>query len=663
MKKINIILGALVCMFAFSACTDEVGYTPTGATEGVSGAYFSSDEPTSVTLTEDGSAFDIEICRTDTVGDLVLNLNVEMDSAAAEVLTVPDTAVFKSGENISIITVTYDATKLVRGKSYSFVISIAQNDAANYQNTALAFTAKFPELSKWKSIGKGYYLDNYFFNEKYEVEIERDSVNPDMYRIKYPYLPGFNKEGYTEEYGIDMEQMGEYLTFRVLRAGESFHDVDITKDGLVVWDIYNTGFVHPSYGDYINIISPASLTSFANESGIAKSCVKVWQESDPWAKEGLLSEEYLNGKTNLLPAQIQLAPWYYMMSLGGFNYTTADNQIVITFPGVVLEDYSVGVEYFGRFTDKENKDHADISVAFGEDVASAKVAMGYAGNADPDEVIGALVNGILDGSVEAVELTESGTARFALDLAGKYIAVAISYDANGTPQEYGYAQFEYVSANAPEGPVTPELDNTGWKVLGMAKYTDDFMASLFTDVEPITYDVEIQEKEDQPGYYRLVNPYAAAYPYNTEGNEWDASNNYCLEINAVDPEGVYIPTQQLGFDWGYGMFVASSQTAQLLANYDLETIKAAGGYCGTMVNGVITFPEKALLVSALGLDGWYYANTNSAFKVVLPSDDSNSSKSVKAVVNKREANKTNINGKKLKNMDRKLMEKGPASIR
>ena len=180
MKKINIILSALVCLFAFSACTDEVGYTPTGATDGVSGAYFSSDEPTSVTLTEDGSAFDIEICRTDTVGDLVLNLNVEMDSAAAEVLTVPDTAVFKSGENISIITVTYDATKLVRGKSYSFVISIAQNDAANYQNTALAFTAKFPELSKWKSIGKGYYLDNYFFNEKYEVEIERDSVNPDM---------------------------------------------------------------------------------------------------------------------------------------------------------------------------------------------------------------------------------------------------------------------------------------------------------------------------------------------------------------------------------------------------------------------------------------------------------------------------------------------------
>ena len=53
------------------------------------------------------------------------------------------------------------------------------------------------------------------------------------------------------------------MTFRVLRAGESFHDVDITKDGLVVWDIYNTGFVHPTYGDYINIISPASLTSFA----------------------------------------------------------------------------------------------------------------------------------------------------------------------------------------------------------------------------------------------------------------------------------------------------------------------------------------------------------------------------------------------------------------
>ena len=191
-----------------------------------------------------------------------------------------------------------------------------------------------------------------------------------------------------------------------------------------------------------------------------------------------------------------------------------------------------------------------------------------------------------------------------------------------------------------------------WKSLGLAQYTDDFIASLFTDVEPVTYNVEIQENVETPGLYRLVNPYGAAFPYNQEG-DWNTSSDFYLEINAIDPQGVYIETQALGFDWGYGEFLASSQTAQLLANYDLETIKAAGGYCGTLVDGVITFPAKALLVSAESLDGWYYANSNSAFKVVLPSA-SKSSKSVKAITNRVKADKKNIGGQRLKKMDRQF---------
>ena len=163
-----------------------------------------------------------------------------------------------------------------------------------------------------------------------------------------------------------------------------------------------------------------------------------------------------------------------------------------------------------------------------------------------------------------------------------------------------------------------------WFSLGMAKYTDDFVASLFDGVEPVTYEVEIQENADKPGMYRLVNPYGAAYPYNEDG-DWDTSKDYYLEINAQDPQGVYIETQELGFDWGYGMFLASSMASQYLVNYDLETIKGAG-YCGTLADGVITFPAKALLVTAAQIDGFYYANVNGAFKVELPS----ASKSIKS---------------------------------
>jgi hypothetical protein len=50
--------------------------------------------------------------------------------------------------------------------------------------------------------------------------------------------------------------------------------------------------------------------------------------------------------------------------------------------------------------------------------------------------------------------------------------------------------------------------------------------------------------------------------------------------------------------------------------YTLESIKGEG-YCGTLVNGVITFPVEALLCM-FGTDGPYYANTNGEFKIVLP---------------------------------------------
>lgn len=157
-----------------------------------------------------------------------------------------------------------------------------------------------------------------------------------------------------------------------------------------------------------------------------------------------------------------------------------------------------------------------------------------------------------------------------------------------------------------------------FKSLGMGLYTEDFIFGLFNGLENVTYEVEIEESVDNPGKYRLVNPYGAAYPYN-EAGDYDASQNYYMVINAQDPEGVYIPLQGVGCDWGYGEWTVYSMAANYLdAGYPLEDVKAAG-HCGTLKDGVITFPEKSLLITADGLGGkLYYANTMGAFKVVLP---------------------------------------------
>ena len=610
MKKINLILGALVCLFAFSACTEEVQYTPATPDKGV---YFPSTLPAQVNLTLEGTSFDVQIVRTDSVGEQTVALQ-SVTSDTTGIFTFPESVTFADGAQTANITIAYDAEKL----GYNFVditLSVDPAVTSAYGGNAYAFTAGIPE--PWKSLGKAKFTDAFFFYDFYDVEIQQNELNPDQFRLVKPYHEAFKVDdgGY---WAGPWEGTDEYMQFMLLKPGSTIGGVSITQKDLVYFAPFCTGWNNPTYNDIVNVYHPITFTKYQDEQYYTYNRVLSYQE-------------------NGLPAVIQLAPYYYMDNTGGWDKTQENGYITIVFPGVELKDYSVGVEYAGRFTDPKDNSYADLNVTMGADVASVKVGM-----AATEDINGVLA-GILDGSIEAVELTAAGTARFALPAeGGKFTAVAISYDSEGVPQEAAYTQFEYTV-----GAVV-----SAWETLGMAKYTDDFIASLFNGVDPVAYDVEIQANTEKPGMYRLVNPYGAAYPYNQEG-DWDTSSDYYLEINAQDPQGVYIETQELGFDWGYGMFSASSACAQYLANGNsLEAIKGAG-YCGTLADGVIAFPAKTLLITATQLDGWYYANSNGAFKVELPSA-SKSSKSVKAVTNRVRADKKNVAGQRLKKADRQL---------
>lgn len=158
---------------------------------------------------------------------------------------------------------------------------------------------------------------------------------------------------------------------------------------------------------------------------------------------------------------------------------------------------------------------------------------------------------------------------------------------------------------------TPEV----WKSLGMATVTDDYLTTFFS-VENVSWEVEIQENLLEPGCYRLVDPYAEAYP-NNEPGDWDANVTFYLYIHAEDPNKVYIPVLESSMNWGYGNFIFGS-----LAGYYIDNGREdlAEGKYGTLAEGVITFPVKSLLVAMSDYQdgGLYTANSNGAFKVVLP---------------------------------------------
>lgn len=162
------------------------------------------------------------------------------------------------------------------------------------------------------------------------------------------------------------------------------------------------------------------------------------------------------------------------------------------------------------------------------------------------------------------------------------------------------------------------LDDLRWLTLDEpAVYTDGYLSSLF-GLPPDTWEVQIQKKVGEKALYRLVDPYGENSPL-YDPSEYDPSQAYFLEINANDPKGVYIPLCEIGLDWGYGPISCWSAASRYLeAGNSLAAIKNAG-YCGTLVDGVITFPTQTLLV-AMGTS-LYYGNSNDAFKVVLPDSE------------------------------------------
>ena len=156
-----------------------------------------------------------------------------------------------------------------------------------------------------------------------------------------------------------------------------------------------------------------------------------------------------------------------------------------------------------------------------------------------------------------------------------------------------------------------------WRSLGMATYTEDCVTTFF-NVENVSYQVEVRENTNQPGLYRIINPYGAAYPYNAEG-DYDTSKEYFIEIDATDHEGVYIPgIYGTGMNWGYGEFSITSMAYYYMVSNGatFEEVKDAG-YCGVLADGVITFPAQSLLISLSEYNGgnFYTSNNNGAFRL------------------------------------------------
>ena len=146
-------------------------------------------------------------------------------------------------------------------------------------------------------------------------------------------------------------------------------------------------------------------------------------------------------------------------------------------------------------------------------------------------------------------------------------------------------------------------DDNGDKLEGYAECTDDLVGFLF-GWGNLNFKVELQEREDMPGMYRMVN----AYKYFPAATDWTGPDYYMV-IDATDPEKVSFTEEvyDLGFNIGsYG-----------------NPIVYSVGY-GTLENGAITFPPNAFYLGLsvyTGGDANWYANPSGAFMLMIDPDE------------------------------------------
>ncbi len=301
----------------------------------------------------------------------------------------------------------------------------------------------------------------------------------------------------------------------------------------------------------------------------------------------------------VLRAQVIENYWKDIEHVEKFYMSTLDSMVYVP-----AQDWGIKLDADRYYKDEENNVHVVVKITLGKDAHFAKVAIGN----------NLTVPHIVNDSVPTTTLSAGITQEvdFVLDKPEEINTVTVVTQ-NNHFKEYGYYQrsfaLDYIQW----------VKDNSWKSLGIGLFAETIIAPMF-GLEAVTYEVEIMENTETLGLYRVMNPYTRdVFPYSNYGC---AEEGTYLEINACDPEGVYVPQQSLGFDFaGYtDVQYASFGAYYNVANgYDFETLKL-NGYLGTLKDGVITLPLFENIyhgVVWMGGNGYYSGNGN-AFCVTLP---------------------------------------------
>lgn len=376
---------ALMAVVGFTACSsDDDDYQ--WATVSGNQVYFSNQLPSSYSISKATNSITVPINRVKTDEAITVNL---AHTDASGFFNVPSTVSFAAGQAKADITITYDPEQVAFDENHKDTIKIASADYTTiYGASTYAFSAMMP--SPYKSLGKGTYKDT-FFGYTTTVEIRQNTEQTNVFRIYGAFNP------------VNDGNAEDYLQITILKPGDVVAGQTVEQEDLIYYDDTNTGYHHSTYDADILVCHPYGFTSTKDIS--------------MWGYNRVL--EYQADGT---PGEVQLAPFYYMNGVGGWNYSQRDGVIDIVFPGFEKKDFTLDLEYLGRLTDANDQDYAQMAITMGADLETVKYAVTEL-NGDANE----LYEGIINGTVEAPEVTSSCSVNWPLDATGTYYLVAVGY--------------------------------------------------------------------------------------------------------------------------------------------------------------------------------------------------------------------------------------------
>ena len=252
-------------------------------------------------------------------------INLDIVENTNNVFKISD-ATFAEGDTVATVNVTYDGAEV--GIPHVLKVSTSDPSLVSYYSKDITFTYTVTRV-KWNLLGKGTWEDNYYLGVSGEAEIYQRDDDPSVFRVMHPLDELLAKC----MANTDSWDPGEFNGKQ-----PEFVELTVNKGGIVTFPYFNSGCYNMNYSADVLIIHPKDLSSTAAESN--------------WTHNKVLNYQS-DGKT---PGQIQLAPWYYMNGVGGWNQSQNDGIIIITFPGYTPEytaeisDYEWEEVFSGIFT-------------------------------------------------------------------------------------------------------------------------------------------------------------------------------------------------------------------------------------------------------------------------------------------------------------------------